>query len=178
MDKKNRQFKHEVRMRICAILDYSREYGGLSIDQERELQRLRGLLESNRLSKPKNIFETLPFHFDFKTFTVENYRELREAGYKVEEIRKMCGVGRTTFFTWRAECDLLERSKKQKSISNEDDFPFIFDFSTFTVDEYQNLRKLGYTPLQIRKMCSGASHKEFIEWREKNGLIKKRMHKI
>ena len=107
VEKSNRQFKCEVRMRICAILDCSKDRA-LNKKEEKEMTYLVNLLDPLKGTKSKK----LPFRFDFNNFTVKEYLSLRGNGYKVEEIRRMCGVSKYKYYQWRKEHDLLVKNKK------------------------------------------------------------------
>lgn len=79
-EKSDRQFKREVRMRICAIKDCSE--GRPLSQEEKKMTCLANLLDSTK----RNGSKELPFCFDFNNFTVKEYLSLRENGYEVKEI--------------------------------------------------------------------------------------------
>jgi hypothetical protein len=113
-NKKEREFKHEICLRIGKILDSLREHDGLSSEEEEELHYLRNLLETKCVPEKRSMY--LPFTFDFDRFTAKQYQELRESGYTVEEIQEMCHVSKRKFYLWCVENDLLEKKKESQGI--------------------------------------------------------------
>jgi hypothetical protein len=72
----------------------------------------------------------------------------------------------------RSLSTLLETNKCDKlSLISKEELAYIFDFSQFTIEQYLELRRIGYNLEQIRMMC-GVSTTKFTQWRQKNGLYK------
>lgn len=109
-EKSDRQFKREVRMRICAILDCSKDRE-LTQEEQKEMSSLVRLLDSSRR---KEEVRDLPFQFDFNHFAAREYLVLRGKGYTVKEIQQMCGVSIMKFYDWRKEKGLLARTRKEE----------------------------------------------------------------
>lgn len=114
MKKLDRQVKREIRLRISDILDNAKETGRLTVEQEKEVEKLGKLLSVKLVSEEKTNSDKLPFAFDFLTFTVSDYLCLRNSGYTVREIEQMCvGSNKQSFFEWRVANGLTRKRRKK-----------------------------------------------------------------
>ncbi|MBE9855088.1 hypothetical protein G8B32_10700 [Enterococcus faecalis] len=62
------------------------------------------------------------------------------------------------------------QTEKEKKYTN---LPFQFELDKFTLEEYYQLRELGYNVGEIQQMCN-VSDTTFYHWRKNKGIVKER----